>query len=25
VCGCNPVGAWVLEQIGDVLHPPPCG
>lgn len=24
VCGCNPVGAWVLEQIGDVLHPPPC-
>jgi uncharacterized protein len=24
VCGCNPVGAWVLEQIGDVMRPPPC-
>jgi hypothetical protein len=24
VCGCNPVGAWVLDQIGDVLRPPPC-
>lgn len=24
VCGCNPVGAWVLEQVGDMLHPPPC-
>ena len=24
VCGCNPVGAWVLEQIGDVFDPPPC-
>jgi uncharacterized protein len=23
-CGGNPVGRWVLEQIGDVLHPPPC-
>ncbi len=23
-CGGNPVGAWVLEQIGDVLCPPPC-
>ena len=24
VCGCNPVGAWVLEQSGDVLREPPC-
>lgn len=24
VCGGNPVGEWVLEQIGDVLHQPPC-
>lgn len=24
VCACNPVGEWVLEQIGDVLEPPPC-
>ena len=24
VCGCNPVGAWVVEQIGEVLHPPSC-
>jgi hypothetical protein len=24
VCGCNPVGGWVEEQIGDVLRPPPC-
>ena len=24
VCECNPVGAWVQEQIGDVLVPPPC-
>jgi hypothetical protein len=24
VCGCNPVGAWTAEQIGDVLRPPPC-
>ena len=24
VCGCNPVGAWVHEQLGDVLRPPPC-
>lgn len=24
VCGCNPVGAWVAEQIGDVHRPPPC-
>jgi len=24
VCGCNPVGAWVADQIGDVHHPPPC-
>lgn len=24
VCGCNPVGAWVSERIGDVLQPPPC-
>jgi hypothetical protein len=27
VCGCNPVGAWVLEQIGPLLggmHEPPC-
>jgi uncharacterized protein len=23
-CGGNPVGAWVLEQIGDVLHAPSC-
>jgi hypothetical protein len=23
-CGGNPVGGWVLEQIGDVLHPPRC-
>ena len=23
-CGGNPVGAWVLEQIGDVLVSPPC-
>ena len=23
-CGGNPVGAWVLEQIGDVLSRPPC-
>jgi hypothetical protein len=22
--GGNPVGAWVLEQIGDVLRHPPC-
>lgn len=24
VCDSNPVGEWVSEQIGDVLHPPPC-
>lgn len=24
VCGCNPVGEWVTERIGDVLRPPPC-
>jgi hypothetical protein len=24
VCGCNPVGAWVVERIGDVLAPPAC-
>jgi hypothetical protein len=24
VCECNPVGAWVCEQIGDVFSPPPC-
>jgi hypothetical protein len=24
VCGCNPVGAWVDEQVGEVLRPPPC-
>lgn len=24
VCGCNPVGAWVDEQIGHPLHAPPC-
>lgn len=24
VCGCNPVGAWVDEQLGEVLRPPPC-
>ncbi len=24
VCRCNPVGAWVQEQIGDLLQPPPC-
>ena len=24
VCECNPVGEWVVEQIGDVLHFPPC-
>ncbi len=24
VCGCNPVGEWVMGQIGDVLRPPPC-
>jgi hypothetical protein len=24
VCACNPVGAWVAERIGDVLHSPPC-
>jgi uncharacterized protein len=24
VCGCNPVGAWVTGEIGDVLHEPPC-
>jgi hypothetical protein len=24
VCGCNPVGRWTVEQIGDVHHPPPC-
>lgn len=23
-CGTNPVGKWVLEQVGDVLHEPPC-
>lgn len=23
-CGGNPVGEWVVEQIGDVLHEPPC-
>lgn len=24
VCGCNPVGEWVVSQIGDVMRPPPC-
>jgi hypothetical protein len=24
VCECNPVGAWVAEQIGDVHRRPPC-
>ncbi len=24
VCDCNPVGAWVTEQIGEVHRPPPC-
>jgi hypothetical protein len=24
VRGGNPVGEWVLEEIGDVLHPPRC-
>jgi hypothetical protein len=24
VCGCNPVGAWTAEQIGDVHHEPTC-
>ena len=24
VCECNPVGEWVVEQIGDVHRPPPC-
>jgi hypothetical protein len=24
VCGCNPVGAWTAERIGDVHTPPPC-
>lgn len=24
VCGFNPVGAWVCEQIGDVFGKPPC-
>jgi hypothetical protein len=24
VCGCNPVGAWAAEQIGDVHHSPKC-
>ena len=24
VCDCNPVGAWVVSQIGDVLREPPC-
>ncbi|MEX0874830.1 MAG: DUF501 domain-containing protein [Actinomycetota bacterium] len=24
VCECNPVGAWVADQIGDVLQSPPC-
>ena len=24
VCECNPIGAWVQEQIGDVLRSPPC-
>lgn len=24
VCGCNPVGAWVVDEIGDPLHPPSC-
>ena len=23
-CGNNPVGKWVVEQVGDVLHEPPC-
>lgn len=24
VCRCNPVGAWVEEQTGSLLTPPPC-
>lgn len=24
VCDCNPVGAWVAEQAGPLLRPPPC-
>jgi hypothetical protein len=24
VCRCNPVGAWVEEEIGDVFRKPPC-
>lgn len=24
VCGCNPIGEWVIERIGDVFEPPPC-
>jgi len=23
-CGCNPIGRWTAEQIGDVQTPPPC-
>ena len=24
VCACNPVGAWVLEEVGDIPTSPPC-
>lgn len=24
VCGCNPIGKWVAERIGDVQRPPRC-
>jgi hypothetical protein len=24
VCGCNPVGAWTAQQIGNVHRAPPC-
>ena len=24
LCECNPVGAWVADQIGDVHQSPPC-
>jgi hypothetical protein len=23
-CGCNPVGKLVVDEIGEVLRPPPC-
>jgi hypothetical protein len=24
VCGCNPIGRWTADQIGDIHKPPPC-